>query len=160
MIVGFREQTAAVSVGVNALLERAATEGTSAIVEGVHVVPGFVDAGPFDDRILAIPVIVTVEDEELHRGHFAARAQDDASSRPSERYVRGFDNIRRVQRYIKSQALTHGVPVIPNYSLDQMLSDLDRPGPRPGDRPPPRPSERRGREGDAGRTNELEEARR
>ncbi len=124
VIVGFREQTAAVSVGVNALLERAATEGTSAIIEGVHVVPGFIDAGTFDERILAIPVIVTVEDEELHRGHFAARAQDDRSSRPSVRYVRGFDNIRRVQRYIKSQALTHGVPVIANYSLDQMLSDL------------------------------------
>jgi 2-phosphoglycerate kinase len=27
-----------------------------------------------------------------------------------------------VHKYIKSQALSHGVPVIPNYSLDQALS--------------------------------------
>jgi len=26
-----------------------------------------------------------------------------------------------VQKYIKSQALSHGVPVIPNYSLDQAI---------------------------------------
>ena len=38
--------------------------------------------------------------------------------------MRGFPNIRRVQKYVKSQALTHGVPVIPNYSLDQALSAL------------------------------------
>jgi 2-phosphoglycerate kinase len=124
VIVGFREQTAAVSVGVNALLERAATEGTNAIVEGVHIVPGFVDPSPFGDRILAIPVIVSVQDEASHQGHFAARARDDASSRPFERYVRGFGNIRRIQRYITDQAASHGVPVIANDNLDRTLSAL------------------------------------
>jgi 2-phosphoglycerate kinase len=124
VVVGFREQTAAVSVGINAMLERAATEGTSTIIEGVHAVPGFVDHTRYQDRILAIPVVVTVEDEELHRGHFAARAQDDASVRPFNRYVRSFDNIRRIQRYIKSQAMSHDVPIVPNYSLDQILSAL------------------------------------
>ena len=68
--------------------------------------------------------VVTVEDEELHRGHFAARAQDDASVRPYNRYVRSFDNIRRIQRYIKSQAMSHDVPVVPNYSLDQSLASV------------------------------------
>jgi 2-phosphoglycerate kinase len=29
-----------------------------------------------------------------------------------------------VQKYIKSQALSHNVPVVPNYSLDQALSAL------------------------------------
>jgi 2-phosphoglycerate kinase len=38
--------------------------------------------------------------------------------------MKGFPNIRRVQKYIKSQALSHNVPVIPNYSLDQALSAL------------------------------------
>jgi 2-phosphoglycerate kinase len=64
-----------------------------------------------------------VEDEELHRSHFAVRASD-WSSRPYDRYMKGFPNIRRVQKYIKSQALSHDVPVIPNYSLDQALSAL------------------------------------
>jgi 2-phosphoglycerate kinase len=123
VIVGFREQTAAVSVGIHAIVERAAVEGTSVIIEGAHVVPGFLDLAEYQDRALAIPVIITVEDEDLHRSHFVARSTD-SSSRPFERYQRGFPNIRRVQKYVKSQALAHGVPVIPNYSLDQALSAL------------------------------------
>ena len=43
---------------------------------------------------------------------------------PAERYLAAFPNIRRVQKYIKSQALSHGVPVIPNYNLDQALTAL------------------------------------
>jgi 2-phosphoglycerate kinase len=123
VIVGFREQTALVSVGIRALVERAAIEGTSLVIEGAHVVPGFLELEPFMERVLAVPVVVTVEDEELHRSHFAVRAVD-SSARPFDRYLRGFANIRKVQKYIKSQALTHNVPVIPNYSLDQALSAL------------------------------------
>lgn len=123
VIVGFREQTAAVAVGIQALIERAAVEGTSVIIEGAHMVPGFIELAPYQERVLAVPVIVTVEDEDLHRSHFSARAQG-STSRPSERYQRGFEKIRRVQRYIKSQALSHNVPVIPNYSLDQSISAL------------------------------------
>jgi 2-phosphoglycerate kinase len=121
VVVGFREQTLAVSVGVSALLDRAAVESTSLIIEGAHVVPGFVDPEPWLDRVLAVPVILTADDEEVHRNHFAARAADHAG-RPAARYVDGFDNIRRVQRYIKSQALNHGVPVIDNYDFDRSLA--------------------------------------
>ena len=121
VIVGFREQTAAVAVGIRALVERAAVEGTSIVIEGAHVVPGFFDLEAFEGRVLAVPVVVTVDDEDRHRSHFAVRSID-ASSRPFERYVQGFPNIRRVQKYIKSQALSHNVPVIPNYSLDQALA--------------------------------------
>ena len=123
VIVGFREQTAAVSVGVQALIKRAVVEGTSAVIEGAHVVPGFFDLDPYEGKVLAVPVVVSVEDEDLHRSHFVARSTD-SSARPMDRYVTGFANIRRVQRYIKSQALTHGIPIIPNYSLDQALSSL------------------------------------
>jgi 2-phosphoglycerate kinase len=122
VIVGFREQTAAVAaVGITALLERVAVEGTSTVIEGAHVVPGFYDASPFADRILAVPVVVTVEDEETHRSHFVARAD---TPRPYERYLASFENIRKVQRYIKSQALSHGVPVVPNYGLDRTLAAI------------------------------------
>src|SRR4051794_32928229 len=119
--VGFREQTAAVAVGLDALIDRAALEGTSIIIEGAHVVPGFFELESRKDSILAVPVIVTVDDDDVHRSHFAARSVD-AGARPAARYSAGFENIRRVQRYIKSQALSHGVPVIRNYNLDQALT--------------------------------------
>ena len=123
VVVGFREQTAAVAVGVQALVERAAMEGTHLIIEGAHVVPGFLDLEPWRERILAVPVVVTIEEDEVHRSHFAARASEH-TARPAERYLDRFDDIRRVQRYIKSQALSHGVPVIANYSFDRALAAI------------------------------------
>lgn len=121
VIVGFREQTAAVAVGVQAVIKRAVVEGSSVIVEGAHLVPGFYDLSPYEGKILAVPVVVSVEDEDLHRSHFVARSTD-SSARPMERYIKGFTSIRKVQKYVKSQALAHGVPIIPNYSLDQALA--------------------------------------
>jgi 2-phosphoglycerate kinase len=121
VIVGFREQTAAVSVGVNALVARAGMEGTSTVIEGAHLVPGFYDLAAHEDRILAVPVVVTVDEEETHRSHFMTRV---AGRGPADRYLAALPNIRRVQKYIKSQALSHGVPVIPNYNLDQALTAL------------------------------------
>jgi len=121
LVLGFREQTAAVAVGLNALIDRAALEGTSIVIEGAHVVPGFFDLIAYADRILAVPVVISVEDEESHRSHFVAR---DAGVRPAQRYTSGFENIRRLQKYVKSQALSHGVPIIPNYSFDQALASV------------------------------------
>jgi 2-phosphoglycerate kinase len=123
VVVGFREQTAAVAVGVNALLDRAAMEGTSLIVEGAHIVPGFLDPSAWEDRALVVPAILTVDEEDVHRSHFATRAADHAG-RSAARYLQQFDNIRRVQRYIKSQALSHGVPVIANFNFDRSLATV------------------------------------
>jgi 2-phosphoglycerate kinase len=123
VIVGFREQTAAVAVGVRSLIERSAVEGTSLVIEGAHLVPGFLDVQRFAQGVLAVPLVVTVEDEELHRSHFVARSVD-AAARPMERYMSGFGNIRKVQKYIKSQALSHGWPVVASYSLDQTIASI------------------------------------
>jgi 2-phosphoglycerate kinase len=121
LVAGFREQTAAVSVGIDALIERAAAEGTSVVVEGPHVVPGFFDLDRYGDRILPVPVVVEVDDEGRHLNHFPAR---ETGPRPADRYIANFENIRKLQRYIKSQALSHGVPVVSNHSFDQALSSL------------------------------------
>lgn len=120
-VVGFREQTSSVVVGLQALVERAALEGTDIVLEGAHIVPGFLDLTAWEERILAVPVVITVEDEDVHRSHFVARWADQ-EGRPASRYLEGFENIRRIQRYIKSQALSHGVPVVPNYDFDRSLA--------------------------------------
>jgi 2-phosphoglycerate kinase len=96
-------------------------EGTSLIVEGAHIVPGFMDPTAWEDRALVVMAILTVDEEDVHRSHFATRAADHAG-RSAARYLEQFDNIRRVQRYIKSQALSHGVPIIGNFSFDRSLA--------------------------------------
>lgn len=121
LVLGFREQTAAVSVGINALIERAVLERTSLVIEGAHVVPGFFDVESHGADLLAVPFVVGVDDEERHRSHFAAR-EYAVEARLSRRYAEGFANIRRLQRYVTEQALSHGVPVIPNHSFDQSIA--------------------------------------
>ena len=59
------------------MIERAALEGTSIIIEGAHVVPGFFDLDAFAGRILAVPFVIAVDDEERHRSHFGAREDVD-----------------------------------------------------------------------------------
>jgi 2-phosphoglycerate kinase len=119
LVAGFREQTAAVAVGIEALIKRAAADGTSVVIEGVHVVPGFVDVAAYTDQVVALPVVLEVDDEGQHLNHFARR---ETGVRPAERYAQNFENIRKLQRYIKSQALSHGVPIVPNHSFDQAIS--------------------------------------
>jgi 2-phosphoglycerate kinase len=125
VIVGFEQQVRAVSVAVEALIERSVLEGTDLIIEGAHLVPGFIAsppwAPPWEDKAVVVPIVVTVDDEDVHRSHFFLRATE-AGQRNVERYLTAFDNIRKVQKYIRSAAQQHGAPVIPSYSLDATLT--------------------------------------
>lgn len=122
VLMGFRDQVQAVAVGVQALIERAVNEQQDVLIEGAHVAPGFIrtDVG---DRAVVVQLIVTVDDEDLHRSHFYVRAHE-SRARPVERYLQHFTNIRRIQRHIKSLALQHGVPVVANYNLDIALTHV------------------------------------
>ena len=122
VIIGFREQAAAVAVGAHALMRRAVMEGTNLILEGAHLVPGFFDPAGFTDAVV-VPMVITVDDEDVHRSHFLARALE-SRSRPSERYLDFFENIRKIQRYVKSLALERSVPIVPSYNLDSTLSQV------------------------------------
>ena len=121
-IIGFREQSVAVMVGVRALVRRAIMERTDLILEGAHIAPGFLDLSEFEDAVV-VPFVVTVDDEELHRSHFILRAHE-SRGRASDRYLQHFDNIRKIQRYVKSLAMEHGMPIIPSYNLDATLSQV------------------------------------
>lgn len=120
VLVGFRDQVSAVAVGVDALIQRAVTESTDVIVEGAHIVPGFLHEDAFGDRAVIVPMVIQVEDEDLHRSHFQVRGID-TRHRPMERYLEHFENIRKIQKYIKSLALQHGVPLISNFNVDASI---------------------------------------
>ncbi|MHB8512384.1 MAG: 2-phosphoglycerate kinase [Actinomycetota bacterium] len=121
VLAGFRDQAGAVSAGVRALIDRAVTEGTGMIIEGAHIVPGFIDLSGLEGRAVVVQLSIMVEDEDLHLSHFGVRGQF-ARARPMDRYVEHFDNIRRIQKFIRSQALSHDVPVIAIYTRDSTLA--------------------------------------
>lgn len=70
-----------------------------------------------------VQLVVAVDDEALHRSHFYVRGSE-ARARPVDRYLRNFANIRKIQKYIRSLALQHGVPIVPHYHLDATLASI------------------------------------
>ena len=106
LTLGFREQTAAVSVGINALIERAAAEGTSIVIEGRTSSRILRDGCARRAHPRGARSSSGSTTKSRHRSHFAAR-EDAVAARPATRYVEGFEGIRRLQRYVKSQALAH-----------------------------------------------------
>jgi 2-phosphoglycerate kinase len=113
-IVGYLRQVASVRTGVVAIAERASQEGTPTILEGVHLVPGSLgdDAAA---RCALVEAVVAIEDEEAHRSHFSLRGGD----RPAMRYLRRFDQIRKLQDHLVERARSRGVPVIDATNLDE-----------------------------------------
>ena len=122
LIIGFREQAAAVAVGARALIDRALAEGTDLIMDGAHLVPGFLE-GIESDKAVIVSLLVVVDDEDLHRSHFFFRSRD-AGRRPGDRYLNNFKKIRRLQKYMMSSALMREVPIIPHDDLDDTLSRI------------------------------------
>ena len=113
-ITGYVEQVEKVCVGVNAIITRAINEGTPMIVEGAHLVPGFLKEDLWD-RAVVIQMVLVVDDIECHRGHFYVRDQETGGVRSLEKYVESMDKIRRVQDYLVQAAQRAKVPVIDKY---------------------------------------------
>jgi 2-phosphoglycerate kinase len=121
-ILGFLDQTRNVLVGVQATLERAATERWSTVLEGVHLVPGMVSTdfpGAF-----VVQCLVAIEDENLHRSHFWVRDYSTDGLRPLEKYLDSLPQIRQIQEFLVERARRYDVPVIVNESLDQAIGDV------------------------------------
>src|SRR5688500_20322006 len=66
VILGYREQAAAVAVGAQALVRRAVAENTDLILEGAHLVPGFLDPAAFTAAFV-VQFYLTSEEPHAHR---------------------------------------------------------------------------------------------
>ncbi|HXG75179.1 MAG TPA: hypothetical protein VNJ53_01280 [Gaiellaceae bacterium] len=121
-LLGFLDQTRNVLVGVQAALERAATERWSMVLEGVHLVPGMVGA-PFPGAFV-VQCVVAIEDESLHRSHFWVRDYATDGLRPLDKYLDALPEIRKIQDYLVERARRYDVPVIVNDSLERAIGDV------------------------------------
>jgi len=118
-IGGYRDQAERVGTGIAAIVERAAAEAKPVVVEGVHVVPGGVHPR-VRERCVLVEALVVVDDPDLHRGHFSLRP----GSRPAERYLERFEEIRRLQDHLWERARSESVAIIDNTNVDDTLARL------------------------------------
>ncbi len=118
-IEGYEDQAEHVATGVDAIIARAANEAKPVIVEGVHVLPGAVGEEQRSGCVI-VEALVVVGDEERHRGHFSHRP----GTRPAERYLGAFEEIRALQAHLAQRARGSGVAVIDNGNVDEALAQL------------------------------------
>jgi 2-phosphoglycerate kinase len=119
----FERQAQQVLVGVHAEIGRAAREGMSLILEGIHLFPGLVDLQA--PERLVVHVVLSVDGEVDHAERFTLRA--GSSSRPAARYDDGLEAIRQLQDHLVATARRTGVPVVENRQEEETVGRvLDR----------------------------------
>ena len=127
VIEGFVSHVDVVNVGIEAIIERSVKEGISTIIEGVHVVPGFIREDLMENNNIII-FTLTVEDEESHKQRFYSRCRQPWVKRSLERYMDNFDTIRKTQKFLVEQAKIHDSRIIDNVdinrTIDIMVNDI------------------------------------
>ena len=127
VIEGFISHVDVVNVGIEAIIERSVKEGISTIIEGVHVVPGFIRKDLMDNNNIII-FTLTVDDEESHKQRFYSRCRQPWVKRSLERYMENFEAIRKTQNFLVEQAEIHDARIINNVdineTIDIMINDI------------------------------------
>lgn len=124
VILGFREQVLAVNVGIEAIIERNILEKSDTIIEGAHVVPGYLNLNEYSSRAIVQQIVISVPDKEVHKEHFTKRTVETQGSRPMHRYIKHIDKIMMIQDYIEKLAKEKNVRIIENYNLDNVVNGV------------------------------------
>lgn len=127
VIEGFISHVDVVNVGIEAIIERSVKEGISTIIEGVHVVPGFIRKDLLENNNIIMFTLI-VEDEEAHKQRFYSRCRQPWVKRSLDRYMENFDIIRKTQNFLVQQAEINDTRIINNVdineTIDIMVSDI------------------------------------
>jgi 2-phosphoglycerate kinase len=121
-LLGFKEQTKNVLVGLQAVIGRALEEGYSTALEGVHLVPGLLPRAY--DGAVVVQCLLAIEDENEHARHFWVRDAASEGLRPMDKYLRALPEIRRIQDYLVARAEAAGVPVIDNTHMEHAVNEV------------------------------------
>lgn len=120
IVEGFLDQSRTVAVGVRAVIERAIVEGMNTVIDGVSLVPGLYDLAGWQERAHVILMLAADADPESLREHILTRAHG-RGARTSERYLRSFAEIVRIQEALLERARTFGVEVIDVRDLEDAV---------------------------------------
>ncbi len=122
VLVAFRQQAEVVATGIRGLVNRALREETDLVMEGVHVIPGLFDADldEWRERAAVTHAMLGVADPGVHRAHFLTRLERSPGRVP-QRYLDRFQEIRRIERYLRRTADAAGTPVVEMAQLDDAI---------------------------------------
>ena len=124
VILGFREQVLAVNVGIEAIIKRSVEEKSDIVIEGAHVVPGYLNISEYSKGAIVQQIVISVPDSEILKGHFTKRTMETQGARPMKRYIEHLDKIIMIQDYIEELAKKHDIKIIQNYNLDNTVNEV------------------------------------
>jgi 2-phosphoglycerate kinase len=118
-IAGYLRQVHDIAPGIDALVERAISDRTPLVLEGVHLLLPELPSPALCAQATTVRAMIAARDVEAHRRHFYARG--DQTLRAPERYLEALDRIRVLQEYLIERAEAAGIPVIDAASLEVTL---------------------------------------
>jgi 2-phosphoglycerate kinase len=125
LLEAFRAQTATVTVGVRASIERAIDENASTVIDGVALFPGALDLAAYADRADVIFLVVAALDPEAYAARFTARARGQVE-RAAHDYLKNLDAILRIQDQFLDAAERYAVPIVDNDRFDHAVLQVIR----------------------------------
>ncbi len=113
----FHRQSRAVSAATVPVAVRLAAEHTSAIIEGVHLMPGFLRQALADhpDRPIVVEMVAVLNSIETLRAHLVRRTHREPT-RDGQRHLHNLERIRDLQGLLVEQAKGADVPI---YDISQ-----------------------------------------
>ncbi len=120
VVRGFQRQVQQLTAPLHAIISRSVQETSSIVMEGIHLVPGFIPLDGFEGATV-IELVLRVSDPELHQSYFGVREVQTHSRRRHEHYLAHFDEIRMIQDFCAAQARAEGVPIIEAGNFDTLV---------------------------------------
>jgi 2-phosphoglycerate kinase len=122
LIFAFTQQVNSVAEGVHAFIKRGVTEGIHTMINGIHLVPGYIDLAEEKNQMFCFHYILYISDVQNHIQQIYYRSE--GSRRDPERYVDEINNIREIQSFIKDMAEEKRVMVIENDDIKKTISTI------------------------------------
>jgi len=122
-LTSFYFQTWAISVGIDAIIERALKEGTPTLIEGIHIVPGMISSELVNkDNVMLF--MLDLKGEKEHRNRLYTRAYETKFKRPVDKYLDNFSTIRKIQKSLIEKAKENDIPVLENSDVESTVTEI------------------------------------
>jgi len=117
---GFEDHASFVIPAIERVIRRAVDDFDDVVIEGVHLVPGFVNIEKFKNDA-SIHFFILTADKEIHKERFVKRAM---KIKRGGKHLEYFKENRIINDYLVKSAVEHGIPVINNINIDNTLKRM------------------------------------
>jgi len=111
---GFEEHASFVIPAIEKVIERAVADSDDVVIEGVHLLPGFINTEKFSENA-SIHFFVLSAEENVHKERFVKRAME---VKRGGKHLEYFRENRVIHDHLVKSAREHGVPVINNDDIN------------------------------------------